>query len=258
MTSKPSQAYGKSVAALGTCIEECIVVSHECAGLRSPTSAHYYASLLFTSLCTRGVSLMSLLPYSPWAGKRFENWDFASTAGITRSILEVRLAFFYLCIETVDMAEWQCRWNTLNLHDCVSRIALFQEMPDSEKELEGFKEHQIELGKRLNDNAYFQALPEGRQRQIMNGKIAYLSSLEEVALRARIETQDFRILYKLLSSQVHGFPLSFYRMAEQNRGRGVHSKSEEGYTTYCVSFAVQLLEATRNEMRALFRDVQRQ
>lgn len=258
VTGQPSQTYENAVAALDKCIEDCIDESHACAGLRSPTSSHYYASLLFTSLCTRGVSLISLLPHSPWATKRLENWDFASTAGLVRSILEVRLAFFYLCIEKIDIVEWQCRWNTLNLHDCISRIALFQEMPDSEREIEGFKKQQIELGERLAENACFQAMPEGRRRQILNGKIAYLSPLEEIASRAQIKTQDFRVLYKLFSSQVHGFPLSFYRMAEQNRGRGIHSKSEEGYTTFCVSLAVQLLEASRSEMRILFGDVKGQ
>jgi len=46
--------------------------------------------------------------------------------------------------------------------------------------------------------------------------------------------------------------MSFYRMGEQNRGRGVHSKSEEGYTTTAVTFAAELLTAAVEEMQGLF------
>jgi len=82
--------------------------------------------------------------------------------------------------------------------------------------------------------------------------VAYLHSLEEVASRAGIEVNEFRLIYKLFSSQVHGLPLSFYRMAEQNRGRGIHSESEEGYTVLAMDMATQILEAARAEMHALF------
>jgi hypothetical protein len=183
-----------------------------------------------------------------------ENWDFASAAGITRSILEVRLAFFYLCIEKVDSLEWNCRWNTLNIHDCTSRIHLFESMTDTKEELEGFGKQQDELRQRLAENHFFQNLETGLKKRILNGQVAYLHPLEEIARRAGIELNNFRLIYKLFSSQVHGLPLSFYRMAEQNRGRGVHSESEEGYTALSMEMATQLLEAAQLEMQGLFNE----
>lgn len=80
----------------------------------------------------------------------------------------------------------------------------------------------------------------------------HIYPLEDIAVRARIDLHMFRWLYKLLSSQVHGLPMSFYRMGQQNRGRGVHSEAEEGYTSLCLSFAVALLVAARDEMKTLF------
>ncbi len=252
--SPPEQLshYRERVEALDNAVRHCIAVSHACAGIPAPTGAHYYASLLFTSLCTRGVSLAVLVPHSPWAKKEIEHWDFASAAGIVRAILEVRLAFFYLCVEPVSAEEWDCRWNLFNLHDCTSRIHLFQDIPGGEQDIAGFLKLAEELRQRLAANAFFLALPPKQQKHLLSGRYAYLSPLEDIAKRAGVGPHSFRWLYRLFSAQVHGLPLSFYRMGEQNRSRGVHSEAEEGYTSLCVSFAVTLLVRARDEMKTLF------
>jgi hypothetical protein len=252
MSKKPSHEYYERIKALDSVVNECIAVSQQFAGIKSPTGAHYYASVLFTSLCSRGVTLAIMAPYSPWAKKKIEHWDYASMAGVVRSILEVRLAFYYLCAEQVSPEEWNCRWNIFNLHDCSSRIHLFTEMPDSEENIKGFEEQAEELRQRLQANTYFKLLPEKQQKQLLHGKTAYLYPLEQIGVGAGVDLHTFRWLYKLLSSQVHGLPMSFYRNGEQNRGRGVHSESEEGFTSLCISFAVSLLVGARDEMKEIF------
>ena len=252
MSSEPSSHYLQRMEALVNVVHHCIAVSNACAGIRAPSGAHYWASVLFTSLCNRGYSLAVLVPYSPLAKKEVEHWDFASAGGIVRSIFEVRLAFFYLCVEQVTSEEWDCRWNLLNLHDCISRLDLFQDMPSAEKDVEGFTKQAEELKQRLRSNPFFLSLPPNRQKTLLNGQQAYLSPLYDVAVRAGVEFRLIRWLYKLLSAQVHGLPLSFYRMDEQNRGRGIYSETEEEYTSLCVSFALALLTRARDEMQALF------
>jgi hypothetical protein len=81
-----------------------------------------------------------------------------------------------------------------------------------------------------------------------------LSPLEDIGLRAGIELSTFRLVYRRFSAQVHGLPLSFYRTTDHNRGRGVHSEVEEGYTCLSISFAIGLLVRSRDEMMALFAD----
>lgn len=251
MTAVPSEEYQTRLEALDSALHECIEVSHSCAGIRSPSSAHYFASLLFTSLCTRGVSLATLVPHSSWAKRRFEHWDFASASGVVRSILEVRLAFFYLCTEKVAEDEWNCRWNLFNLHDCCSRIELFLDL-NSHDQVASFQTQASELRRRLEENRFFSSLLPKEQRRLLRGKTPYMESLESIAARIDVDLSTFRLLYRLFSNQVHGLPMSFYRMGEQNRGRGVHSESEGGYTCLCISFAVKLLVGARDEMRILF------
>jgi hypothetical protein len=211
--------------------------------------------VLFTSLCTRGVSLAILIPHSPWSQKHIEHWDYASIAVLTRSILELRIAFFYLCAEDCSRDEWNCRWNVFNLHDCTARLHLFEAMPGNSSNGKNFDAQAEELRSRLAENSFFNGLPQKERNRLLRGGHAYMFPLENIASRCSIDLGTFRWLYKLLSSHVHGLPLSFYRMGDQERGRGVHSEVEEGYTSLCLSFAVSLLVAARDEMERLFAEI---
>jgi hypothetical protein len=255
VTADPSPHYRERVAALDNAVRTCIDVSRKLAGIRSPTGAHFYASVIFTSLCTRGVSLAILAPHSPWSRKVIEHWDYASIAGMTRSILEVRIAFFYLCAEQCSREEWECRWNLFNLHDCMTRMHLFQELPSASSDNTGFDEQATDLRSRLDSNPFFTSLPLKERNRLLKGSYAYLSPLESIGVRAGVDLHTFRWLFKVLSCHVHGLPFSFYRMGEQERGRGVHSEIEEGYTSLCLSFAVKLLISSRDEMSQLFAEV---
>ena len=76
--------------------EKCIATSQRFAEIPSPTSAHYYASALFTKLCTSSISIRMLSPEPDQIG--FDaHWDFASVCALTRSLVECYLVFYYLC-----------------------------------------------------------------------------------------------------------------------------------------------------------------
>lgn len=251
--SQISQSYLDTVNAFDDIVLRFHKVSKACEGIRAPSSAHYYASLLFTTLCVRAYSLSALAPCSRFATPKEPQWDHASIGAIVRSILELRLAFFYLCTESCSPEEWKCRWNVFNLNDCTNRIHLFEEFQDPEtgNDLKGFLETQEELRERLRNNSFFNSLEASKQRQLLNGQMLYFDSLEVIASRAGLEIQKFRILFRLLSSHVHGLPLSFYRIGE-NRGRGIHSEFEEQNCQFFIETATSFLEATADEMERLF------
>lgn len=259
---EPSQRYLQSLKALDNVVRECIHVSGQYAGIRSPTSKHFYASVLFTSLITKGVTLAIACPLSPWAEKKIEHWDYGSLTGVVRSMLETRLTFHYLCVDPCPPDEWDCRWNLLNLHDCTARIRLFQaqeEMTGTEvADIAGLEAQAEELRQRLNSNAFFGALPEKQQRKFLKGRDAHLYPLEELAERADLGRGTFKFLHVLFSQHVHGLPMSFYRMGGDNpeRGRGLPSEIEEGYTSLCLSFALTLLVGARDELHQLFNGLQ--
>jgi len=251
---EPSDNYTERLDALDNIVRECMHVSYKYGGIPAPTVQHFYASVLFTVLVTKGVSLLSLAPHSPWSAKRIEHWDYATAAVIARTMLEARLAYHYLCADACSAEEWQCRWNIFNLHDCTSRKRLFETLGQHEQ-VAGFDEQADELRERLKANEFFTALPGGQQRKFLNGQAAYLMPLEDIAERTGIEKAEFRYLYGLLSSHVHSLPMSFYRIgrSDEDRGRGIPSPVEETYTTLCLSLACSLLVQTRDELHVLFK-----
>ncbi len=247
----PSEDYLKSLNVLDNVVRECMHISHQHGGRPSRSTQDFYASVLFTALVSRGVSLLSLAPHSPWAAKVIEHWDYATATGVVRTMLELRAAFFYLCIEQCSADEWDCRWNLLNLHDCMSRIRLFTALGVSE-EVSAFQNHAELLRKRLRANRHFTQLKQ--QAKLLNGQIAYLYPIEDLAEKAGIEKRTYRWLHVLFSSHVHGLPMSYYRMADGDaeRGRGLPSPVEEHYTALCLSLASALLTGARDELQALF------
>lgn len=253
--SRPSDHYIETLSALDNALHSCIKVSQKFAGIHSPTGRHFYASVLFTSLCTRGVTLAMVAPHSKWAKRCFEHWDYASVAAMIRSILEVRIAFFYLCIDKCDKDEWDCRWNIFNLHDCCSRIRLFESMESENQDIAPFRKQAEELRNHLLSNSFFMSLSEKKRNHYTKGREAYLYPLEDIAVKAGVDKKTFKWLYRFLSSHVHGLPMSFYRMGQEERGRGVYSDIEEGYTSFCLSFCVNLLVKSRDEMKRLFEGV---
>jgi hypothetical protein len=125
-------------------------------------------------------------------------------------------------------------------------------LPDPPEDVSGFQEQLNELQGRLTGNAFFATIAANQQKKFLNGNRAYLHPLEEIANRAGVDLHTFRWLYKFLSSHVHGLPMAFYRMGQQERGRGIHSDTEEGYTCLCLSFVVSLLVRSRDEMKQKF------
>ena len=166
--------YIERVDVLDNFVRKCMYISKGYAGIKASTSRHYYASVAFHYLVTKGVSLAILMPHTPWAKKkRIEHWDYASVAGIVRTMLEIRIAFFYLCVDSCTEHEWQVRWNLFNLHDCVTRISLFNAIGDLAQQ-EALSAQAEELKCRLRSNEYFQSFEPGLQKKFANEKIELL------------------------------------------------------------------------------------
>jgi hypothetical protein len=247
--------YSESLDMLDNVVRDCITVSRKHAGIESPSPKHFYASVLFTSLISRSISLAILAPHSPWAAKIIEHWDYASAAVITRTLIEIRVAFHYLCFDSCSDDEWQCRWHLLNLHDRVARKRLMEARSETEGEARLFDQQIEEIKSKLRSNAHFLTL--SNQKKLLNGQTAYLFPIEDMAEKAGMPKETYRFLHIMFSSHVHGLPMSYFRMGEQERGRGVPSPIEEGYTAICLSCAGSLLAATRDEVEEIFKGLQK-
>lgn len=256
MFEQTSNEYVANLEAFSRALIACSTLSDDCAGIPAPTMRHTYAAVLFTAMCTRAMNLGIMAPRNRWTVKQIDLWDYAGMFSLTRNILEIRLAFHYICVDNCSKAEWGLRWNLFNLHDCCSRIKLFKVMDPVHPEIPFFEQQANDLRNRISVNRCFREnklqISEKQQRVLLTGDKSYLYSLEEIANRAGISSDSFKLTWQLFSNKIHGYPMAFYRMLDGERGRGVHSIVEDGYSALALSCATELLTATHLEMSALF------
>jgi hypothetical protein len=254
---EPSKTYFDRLNVLSGTISQCSRISQSYGGIPSPTPKHFYASVLFTMMITRATSLAILAPFSPFTDKAIEHWDYASATGIVRTMLELRLAFYYLCVDPCGTDEWDCRWNLFNLHDCRARVRLIETSSNDPSILMELEAQAEELRDRLRANSFFAHLPGKRASALLKGETAYLESLEDIGVKAGVQRREFQHLYRMFSSHVHALPMSFFRIGdgEDGRGRGLPTPAEEGYTTLCLTYALTLLVYVRDDFQELFKEI---
>lgn len=226
-------------------VGKCVNTSCSFANIPSKSQQHFYASVIFTKICVTAKTLLLILPED-----KNKHWDYSSASSLTRNIIECTLIFYYLCIDKVDKSEWGCRWNIFNLHDCKARISLYEKL--GIKEEEKSKEIENDLKNRLYKNKYFLSLSDKQQKEFLKGRRALMISQDDLVVKMGHDKNIFRGLYEFLSSQSHSFPLSFYKMKEDGRGRGVHCEAEENHTKVIIDYCIEFLEQAEKNMNVLF------
>ena len=175
--AEPSADYQRALFMLDNVVRECATVSRRYAGLQATTQKVFYASVLFTALLSRSVSLLMLAPHSPWAHTMIEHWDYASAAVILRTMIELRAAFHYLCVDSVPTTNGiAVGISSICTTAFTDKTARGAGVFDSE-ELAALQAQAEELRNRLRANTHFQKLR--HQARLLNGQVAYLYPIEE-------------------------------------------------------------------------------
>jgi len=222
---------------------------------RQVNARRWFASVLFTRICTTGMSLLCLVPRSRFAGKSIEHYDFGAVASLARNIAECYFVFFYLCVDEFSDDEWYSRLNILHLHDCVSRLKMFRDFDPSNPRLPSFEQQAEELRERLKQLPYFMALPEKQRKRFLKGDSALLLNQDQLLERLGVAVGPFRGMYRFISSHVHSFPLAFYLMGERDQGRGVESDWVKQSIADALEFAESPLRRSTYDMLKLFPDI---
>jgi hypothetical protein len=246
--STPYETYLKKYDDL---VSAATAASQGAAGRISESARHYWGSAIFTKLCVTAVSLLLLLPRNSRVIGPFEHWDFGAVASLVRNLIECYFTFFYLCVDQVSDEEYNCRWNPFNLHDCLSRKRMFESLGSKEESV-GFDEQSKELQERLLRNSHFRSLDEKKRKEFLKDKTAFLLSQDEIFGRLGEDISHFRGMYRFLAVHVHALPMSFYRMGEQDRGRGLENQVERDYICLSLEFAGHFLRRGIQDLVSLF------
>lgn len=165
--------------------------------------------------------------------------------------MECYQTMFYLCVDNVSIDELKARRNLFNLHDYYSRKKLFSFTDDKQED----KKIEKLVINELTETNYFHLLEEKQQKHFLKGENAFFISREEIEERIGTDKNDFKLLYKLFSSNTHSFPMGFYGMLEGGRGTGVKSEIEIGYNGLALETGEQYIRLATKNMLDFFPDI---
>jgi len=252
-SSEIDQAYKSTLNEFTSAAEKAINTSYASTGLQCGNS-RYWASILFTRLCTFSISILSLCPDSQMNPKGL-HWDFASIGTLTRNLFECALVFFYLGIEDVSEEEMKVRLMVMDLHDCTARARMSRDLVQENNASKKYEECKENLTKKLTEDAFFIKLPASVQKSVLKGQRSCIYSQDEILTRMGEDASWARGFYHFLSSHTHSLPVGFSRMAEHNRGHGGENDIEKCYVSAALDFCTNTLNRSTADMQKVFADI---
>ena len=226
-----------------------ISISQEVAG-RFVDYRKGAASVLFTRLCTTAKTISNLAP------KNYNfntHWACVSLLSLTRNFIETYHTYFYLCVEEISQEEWEFRKLLFNLHDAKNRHDMFEFFGTDTTEI--YEKNRNELISQIQENIFFKKLDPKKQKLFLKGNRAFSISRDEIEERIGNDKTYFKGLYKFLSNQTHTFPMSFLRMSEQTKGKGIESDIEIGYSMFALEISTNYFLEAEKQMLDIFPDI---
>lgn len=205
----------------------------------SQHSVDFLLSAIFVRICTTARTISMMAPKD----KSIESiWDYASLGTLLRNVMDALNSFLYLADGTLSNDEKNCRFWIFSLHDAVTRQKVF-EFRGSQNEADACKARVEEMRALLRQNSTFTSLEGKKQKHYLKGNDAFLLSKEQIIEAKGGSREDFLGLYKFLSANAHCYPMGFFKMSEQEFGKGVHSEIEEEYTNIILSLTASHLDS---------------
>lgn len=117
-----------------------------------------------------------------------------------------------------------------------------------------FEQQANELREKLKLNPFFLGFSDNEQKKWLKGDHAFYLTREDIEQRFSPGESHFKAMYRMLSSQAHTFPMSFYRTIEQRRGTGVETETELQYIRMAVEYTIQYVQLATRQMLKLYPD----
>ncbi len=233
-------------------VDHAVTISHKTARHSAESARQYWASVLFTRLCSISTSILHMCPGSP-SNRDGRHWDFSSLAALIRSLVRAALSLFYLGTEVIGDDEASSRVLVMQLRDCTERLHLFQKLGSTAEAIRDFDREADRIRKDLSSNRYFMNLPAPLRETIRKGETATILSDDQILDRLGI-LDPVRGLLGLVSSHADLSPLAFYRTGDKNRGRGEENETDVQYIATALDLATDFIIRADADMQALFRE----
>jgi len=244
--------YEESREAFSQAVNNLVGLSAANEGKPSNHGREYWAFILVAKLAVTSMTLDKIAPKSvnPDSG---ELWDLSSVTTLARVLVENYLMLVWLCVETEKQDTWDFRLTALTIVDNRARYRLTQEV-EGEEEPDDFKVAQSKLGARLSVTKCFRGHEPRKQRELLRGnKMPFIQ--DDVIGRLNMDQPEFCRMYRYLSSFVHTNTISFFRMADHNRGKGEFNTYEAATMSGVFLFAAHVIECAIEDVGHIIESV---
>jgi hypothetical protein len=245
---EPAEYYWIVLPKYFAAVEQATSISHKVAGHPADSPRQYWASVLFTRLCSAAISILHLCPGSP-ANTGGTHWDFSSLAPLVRSLVQISLMLFYLGTEAVGKDESRARVLVMQLRDCKERMHLFQKLDASGEKTRGFEPAANHIRTELRANPYFARLQTSLRKRLLKGDTASILTEDQILERLGILDAKGRFCLWFISSHAEVSPLAYYRTGDNNRGRGEENDADVHYIATALDLACDFILRANSDMR---------
>jgi hypothetical protein len=206
---------------------------------RGKVSTYYLAKMV-----PECISLLRLLP-----GSRFTElgdlFDFPSFCSISRNLIEASNLHWYYCIDNINAEVSAFRFLLYDSHDYRSMIHIGELIGVEEQELNVLREKFNELKNTIKANSTFSSVSADVQRQILKGRKCSDIDQTEITLRRGLDIEEFRGMYKLLSTNTHSTPFAINSVVEERlKGSGGSKAFACIILPYVAAFVADTIRTT--------------
>jgi len=215
----------------------------------------YYSESFAFKYLYQSFNLNSLLKGTKFTSRIFNLdhsiFDLSSTYLMQRSLLENYLTFFYLFVQPKSEDESRCKWLIYQIAGLNSRqdfkTEYFNYKPKIEKEKNDIENYTLEL----KNNTYFNTLPLGKQKDVLNNRRAKLLGWEKLFESSKLKSDLFVKAWRLYSNYAHSEYISIIQFKEyrQDDPEYISAKYSESLLALCLTSVFIM------DMKNLFTDI---
>lgn len=175
---------------------------------RGKVSTYYLAKMV-----PECMSILRLLPGSRYtdSGALF---DFPSFCSVSRNLIEASNLLWYYCIDNISAEVSEFRFLLYDYHDYRSMIHIGELIEVEESSMNVLREKYGELKNTIKVNPTFNNISADVQRQILKGRKCSDIDHPEITLRRGLDVEEFRGMYKLLSTNTHSTPFAINTLVD--------------------------------------------
>lgn len=142
------------------------------------------------------------------------HWDFSSIISLCRNLIELSNISWYLIEDEISNEEFKFRLDVLMFHHFISTEYIFERIYNKKETVDFLTDQKLKYLKKIKFSNNFKNLNKGTQKLILQGKKSTILTHYEIAEKRKIDLEQFKAYYKLMSIHTHSSPTALNQLVK--------------------------------------------